>query len=348
VNESRTSATQIVLVSLLALGVGAAGTFALLPRSAPASLGVRVTSATFPVDLARNDDAQSVSLSLKVQSLPSIPSPAAGVVTSTTCSAGESIASGSAPFAISGVPILALSTTVPPWRDLTPGLKGPDVTAVQAALVKLGYAAGQSGSWDRSTERAVGALEQHLGIPTHSGSLRLGDFAWLPEPTVTVQSCPALLGQTVGAGSPIATPVPRIVAATVGGIQSGLLPGNRLVRVGSLTIAVPAGGSITDPAAITELVDSPQAAPAVATLGTASPLKISADYELADPPLVAQLPVSAVHVSSSGGACVFTSGLKPLAVKIVGSSLGKTTAEFVDSPAPKFIRLQAPIDGKCV
>jgi hypothetical protein len=129
VNASRTSATavQVVLISLLALGIGAAGAFALIPRSAPASLGVRATSATFPVTLARDDDAQPVQLSLKVQSLPSVASPAAGVVTRTTCAAGQFIRSGSAPFALSGVPILVLSTTVPPWRNLATTRIGQDI-----------------------------------------------------------------------------------------------------------------------------------------------------------------------------------------------------------------------------
>jgi hypothetical protein len=345
--RASTSVTQWVLVAVLGLGVGIGGTLALLPPRAPASLGNTSARATFPITLQADNDAQPVQLSLISQAVAKVISPVQGVITQTSCEPGVLVTSGSAPFSISGIPILVLSTSVPPWRNFTPRLRGADVAAVQAELVRLGYAAGGSGVWDSRTEVATEALQRHLGIPSHGGSLLLTDFSWQAATSLKIISCQALLGEQVEPGSPIFIPAASVTSARVTNLPSGVLPGDREVQVGNLNMPVSADGVISDTASVAKLLASPNAVAAVASLSSSDPSKISGQYVLADPPQAAQVPAASVLATNDRTSCVFEVSGKSLSVQILGSTLGRTTIEFEDGKAPTTILLNAPTGGTC-
>jgi hypothetical protein len=54
--------------------------------------------------------------------------------------AGQVVRQGQVIYQVSGAPVVLLYGNVPAWRDLSEGVTGPDVTELNAALVKLGYA----------------------------------------------------------------------------------------------------------------------------------------------------------------------------------------------------------------
>jgi hypothetical protein len=62
-------------------------------------------------------------------------------------------------YQVSGAPVMLLYGHVPAWRDLSEGVTGPDVTELNAALVKLGYASafalGPRSGWDFSAPRPL-------------------------------------------------------------------------------------------------------------------------------------------------------------------------------------------------
>lgn len=93
-----------------------------------------------------------------------IRSPASGVVTAT-----YPIAFGTPVAELSGDPLFLLAGTFPGYRDLRPGLSGPDVEQLNAALNALGY--GTAGdSYDSRTAGAVEALYAEHGhaAPQHT------------------------------------------------------------------------------------------------------------------------------------------------------------------------------------
>jgi HlyD family secretion protein len=92
---------------------------------------------------------QTVSFRGRVRSRQEVPVIAAAsaatsavVVTDTPNRSGAVVTEGSVVIEVSGRPVVVLAGPVPMYRDLRPGSSGPDVAAVQAALERLGFPAG--------------------------------------------------------------------------------------------------------------------------------------------------------------------------------------------------------------
>jgi hypothetical protein len=101
-------------------------------------------------------------------------------------SGGAGRAAGHVIYQVSGAPVVLLDGNVPAWRDLSEGVTGPDVTELNADLVKLRYASqsalGPRSGWDYfsgETAYALGLMQAHLGL-TVTGTLPLGQAVFLP------------------------------------------------------------------------------------------------------------------------------------------------------------------------
>jgi uncharacterized membrane protein YgcG len=99
---------------------------------------------------------------------------------------GRVVRQGQVIYQVSGAPVVLLYGHVPAWRDLSEGVTGPDVTELNAALVKLGYARaaalGPRPGWDNfsaETAYALELLQTHLRL-TVTGTLPLGQAVFLP------------------------------------------------------------------------------------------------------------------------------------------------------------------------
>ncbi len=84
----------------------------------------------------------------------------ATVVTRPTGEAGDEIAAGSRLVDLNGRPLLAWPSRLPLYRDLRPGLRGPDVAAVQDALAAMGATipSDERSVFGPSTEAAVATV----------------------------------------------------------------------------------------------------------------------------------------------------------------------------------------------
>lgn len=88
------------------------------------------------------------------------------VVTGRIPAVGDTLDEGDVAFEITGRPVLMLGGNLPTYRDLGPGLSGPDVAQLEEALERLGYDVGDPGDiYDAGTARAVAALYADAGYP---------------------------------------------------------------------------------------------------------------------------------------------------------------------------------------
>ncbi|MEZ5229148.1 MAG: peptidoglycan-binding domain-containing protein [Acidimicrobiales bacterium] len=86
------------------------------------------------------------------------------IITRVPLQPGDQLTEGAVLAEISGRPVIALQGDLPVFRNLTPGLQGPDVAQLEAALIRLGYDPGSvDTNYDAATETAVEALYRDLG-----------------------------------------------------------------------------------------------------------------------------------------------------------------------------------------
>lgn len=86
------------------------------------------------------------------------------VITRVPLQPGDQLSEGDVLIEVSGRPVIALQGELPVFRNLTPGLEGPDVTQLEAALIRLGYDPGTPDTtYDTATEAAVEQFFRDLG-----------------------------------------------------------------------------------------------------------------------------------------------------------------------------------------
>jgi hypothetical protein len=249
-----------------------------------------------------------------------------GTVTSSECVPGAEIASGNIAASVSGRPVLGLHSDVPFYRDIGPGTEGPDVNALRAQLHDMKHDIVTEGPYAPDLRAAILKLQTDLALENRDGVLYQEDILWLPENSVRVESCNALIGSQYVAGAPFIT--------TAGSLQSlrvvfptdrPLAPGERQVYFGNVSAPVTADGLVTDPIFLGEVSRSPDFAAAQAS---SSPKPMSLKTRLNIPLDVAKVPVSGVFETRGDAACVKSSSGHIHRITIAGSSAGSVLAKF--------------------
>lgn len=331
-NRSRQSLTQVVLVAVCGLGLGASAVLLLKPASVPDSLAAVSDSTSTPITLEPFVDTRSVELTLGASQSADLTVPTAGVITSSSCAAGLVVKSGEVPLTVSGAKVLALHLSIPPYRVFEFGVKGIDVVALQTELTRIGYDAGSSGVYDTRTFRAIVALQKAAEVPVSEGSFSPSDFMWLPEPEITLAKCALKVGAHGEAGTVFASSQTRVTAAKISKMPSSLIPGERTVTVGNVIAAVDANGQVINAEDVAKIVATPEAVGTIATLNTAAVSPLSAQFSLVTPKQAASVPGSAVQTNTAK-TCVFDAATQtPIPVIVLASSLGRSTIEFTDKP----------------
>ncbi|MFJ4170112.1 peptidoglycan-binding protein [Paenarthrobacter sp. NPDC089714] len=133
----------------------------------------------------RKSLAASVIISAAMSAGPSVPLRASvpkgaerAVVTAVYAHAGDTVAPGSLIAAVSGRPVLVMSSDVPLYRDLVEGDRGPDVLALQKWLQGLGYWAGATGVFDSGTANALKNLYRDLQLTAPASEDKKVVFNW--------------------------------------------------------------------------------------------------------------------------------------------------------------------------
>ncbi|MDX2973185.1 peptidoglycan-binding protein [Kribbella solani] len=86
------------------------------------------------------------------------------IVTGKVPAVGATITEGKALLEITGRPVIALAGTLPMYRSLSPGSKGPDVLQLEQTLDRLGFDPGKvDEEYDGDTARAVERLYEAAG-----------------------------------------------------------------------------------------------------------------------------------------------------------------------------------------
>jgi hypothetical protein len=152
--------------------------------------------------------------------------------------AGRVVRQGQVIYQISGAPVVLLYGHVPAWRDLSEGVTGPDVTELNAALVKLGFASaaalGPRSGWNYfsgETAYALGLLQTHLGL-TVTGTLPLGQAVFLPGAArITGPGAATVLGGAATPGTAALTATstrPVVTIALDAGQQTEVKRGDKV------------------------------------------------------------------------------------------------------------------------
>jgi hypothetical protein len=122
-------------------------------------------------------------------------------------SAGDKVDCGAVMYRVNNQPVVLLCGPLPAYRSLSEGESGPDVAALNANLVHLGYATRKqldpsSHDFGSATAAALERLQAKLG-EGQTGSLHLGQAAFLPEP-VRIATVTAELGGAAQPGMQVA------------------------------------------------------------------------------------------------------------------------------------------------
>jgi hypothetical protein len=320
---ARGGAVSVVVLGLaVALGAGAAAGVALSAPSAPAVLGEPAAITAVPVTTRQYDDARTVAVTVTTGAAQQVLSPVAGRVTSSSCSPGATLASGQTILTVDGTAIVALATAVAPWRDLDVRDRGTDAQALNDELRRLGYPAPEG---DRATTGTVAAFRQLVaaigGTMPPAGVVPQSTIAWLPAPELVVDQCGAPAGSWIEVGQTIASSVVPVVGARVTDLPADAAPGDRVLKLGDVQVAVAADGSVADAPGLVAIATS--AAYRRTTTDASAPAQLNATWVLAQPLSAWVVPPGAIFGLQGSRGCVASGGAVH-AVQVVGSELGQS------------------------
>jgi peptidoglycan hydrolase-like protein with peptidoglycan-binding domain len=322
-----------VIFAFMIGAASAAAAGAALWADPPENLSAPSAARTAPIVYVEHRDERSATAVATTSKPAGVSLARGGVVTSTECVGGASIESGRIVATLDGRPVLGIATSIPFYRDLGPGLSGPDVDALRTALRAMDYDVAAKGAYDIKLVSAVRALQAKHSLEQRDGNLSLRDVMWLPAASTEILSCDALVGSAYTAGSPFLTTAGTLQSLRVAAPDgSAWTPGPRTVQFGSASARVGEDGVVTDPGFLKAVSTSSEYAASRVQGG--SPKPVSVRLALAEPLRVARLPISAVSPAKGTMACVRGEDDADHRLRVVGSSGGAVLGVF-EGVAPK-------------
>ncbi|HYZ75830.1 MAG TPA: hypothetical protein VE596_00520 [Gaiellaceae bacterium] len=243
---------QVATVALAvgcALGVGAASLFGTSPGDASA----KRQAPDLPVPttrLVKQVLREELQVPCRARSQvtrvmpPPLPPGKPRVVTAIGLRVGEPVKTGDLLAVVSGVPTFAFVTRIPFYRDLGLGDTGPDVAALERALVAAGKLGKADSVFDSRTAAALNELYARAGASARGldGRVRLGSSTSVPAGS-EVAEIDAAVGQLVTRGTPLMVLTARTPTATC------RVPGAAAISAGErLSIGVVRSVASPDPA----------------------------------------------------------------------------------------------------
>lgn len=333
----------IAMLMAIALAAGVGCGFLLARPAVPRSLRSSTASGSITAATSRFDDARDVTVTVHAGTGRTVVSPKSGTITAYDCAVGRTIDSGTSFIAVDEVPLLALHTDVPPFRDLASGMRGRDAAALNAELRRLGYAApeGDAMTWD--TVLAYNALADTVGaarlVKDNGWTLSKDAYVWLDGQSVVIRSCMVGVGSSVDVKSELLTTGSQSQSVSVSMPQDDVVAGDRVLDVDGHMLDTPQQTTaITDASSVAALLDSEAyrrasggAESSAGASDSASDVTFTLQWRLKTPIDVWSLPPTAFYGQHDDQACVVSDG-KPVAVTVIGSRLGRSMAT-VDSGA---------------
>lgn len=252
--RSSLSASVTILLMTFTLVVGVCGGFLFSRQHVPGSLSETTDAGAIAVNSESYTDSHDVAVTVTSGTGQTVTTPRPGVITATRCMPSDTVDSGMSPLSLNGVPVLALHTDIPPYRDLTIGMAGDDARALNAELRRLGYAAPNGRTVTRQTIDAYNALAAKTGadsvgdvngtgnsagsngshIAVASWTIPADAFIWLEADSAVIGSCAVAKGTKVEVGTTLLTTSPAPRSATAALPASGTVSGAHALTVGGV------------------------------------------------------------------------------------------------------------------
>ena len=325
----RRSARVALLIAIL-LALVAFASYATGRAKAPTNVSSPPQKDHLTVSIETFDDPFETTLSLHSRHLRPLSVNTTGVLTGTRCQRGLTLDSGAVAWQINTRRLLALHTSVPPYRDLGLGSVGDDVRALSRTLaVAAGRPVPTSAVFTSDTLADYNTLRRTARLP-QVDAFRLSDIIWLPAPAVTVARCGAQVGDRLTAGQTLAELKETSVRLRVDHWPAKALPGPRRLHAG---------------AAHTRLEDDERVvsdAQFIARVLESVPPNRKGRPVSAELRLVEGIPAAVVPASSivlPGGPCVIGADGSPYAVAILDSMLGTSVVRAEDSDLPDALQI---------
>jgi peptidoglycan hydrolase-like protein with peptidoglycan-binding domain len=225
----------VIVICTGALLAGAATGWALMTVFHPASSQSSRSASLFAA-VTRGSVGESINVNASAtwRSGFSARNEAAGTVTSTTVSADAPAEPGTVLYTVDLRPVVIAQGAIPSFRDLAPGMTGPDVSQLQLLLHATGqYSGVADGRFTSAVQRAVIAWHRALGIGGDT-TVERGDIVYVPSLPARVSLSAGLVGtgDTVAGGEAAV----KVLAAS---------PDFSLVLTTSQAALIPSGARVT-------------------------------------------------------------------------------------------------------
>ncbi|WP_295838780.1 peptidoglycan-binding domain-containing protein [uncultured Microbacterium sp.] len=196
-----------------------AGFTVLRPAEDPLASAVNETTAV--VTKGQVGEALTVNTSAQWQTTPAGANRAAGIVTSLSVTAGQSVAAGDTVYSVGLRPVAVGAGTIPMFRDVGRDLEGPDVAQVQQMLSDIGlYRNAIDGQVGVGTEQAIKTWQKKLGVE-QTGVVQASDVIFLPTlPARVALSTDIAVGASLAGGEPAISVLPEAPDFTVSVAES--------------------------------------------------------------------------------------------------------------------------------
>lgn len=183
----------------------------------------------------------------------SISAAVGGRVTSVSVASGDVIKAGQAVLAVDGRVRVAVGGKTPFWRQLEPGVNGPDVAQLQQILADAGFeSADTTGTFGAGTKRALKQWQTAHGYAVSDGVLYVDDMLANSWPQ-RVGSVDVDVGQVLMPGADIVTLTDLQPVVTV-----ELLPSDRLrVESGDPAVIDVSATGVTADGKLSAVSDAP-------------------------------------------------------------------------------------------
>ena len=274
------------------------------------------------------DDARQVELKVSHGKQQALRLSASGVVTERHCQARRDWHTGQVVLNVNDVPVIAVATSRPPWRDLTFGDKGPDVRAIQRTLRALGWSSPLTGVVDAQTSRVIAAFLRSRGWSGENSTLTSGDMVlplamlvWLPRSPVAVATCQVVRGDLVQSGTVLAKLRLRSTSAAPKTLPEDLVAGQRELTVDDVSVPVNKQGQVQNTKDLERLLGTPSGKLWAQSNGK---FAFRATLSLVKKLEVSSVPPAAVIDAQKAQPCLIAEDGAPITVKIITSQLGTT------------------------
>lgn len=315
---------RAIAVGSLAVGVAIGGAAAslLTARNSTNSALPSQSIDEAPVASTAYDGRRAAQLVVSLSDGPSLRLDATGVVSASSCVDTTPVVSGTALFAVDGVPVLALATSTPLWRDLRIGTSGADVVALQVELLRLGLMVEVSGVFDRPTLAAVNGIGASIGW-SRVTTLAASSVMWLPAPSVMVDACLVVVGSRVQAGDEVARGASVVTTADLlsSGVPEALASARWRFTSTEASVPLVDGRVVVDDIAPEWLHREADAQGRV---------QIDGFLVLEEPMQLWSVPPAAIDVdpTSEGQGCVAGADGASYRVTVIDSELGRSLVRF--------------------